>query len=351
MSWSQIVKKEKVMKNLNAFINESLSNKIVNNVIVRVGQNDKIICDIKKSNENRVLTDHTLFDMASVTKIIVTTSLALIAIDKGLIKTSDLVSKFYDVPEDKKQMTIFNLLTHTMGIMGISLLDSNGNYDEIGEYILSLDLHLPIGSNVRYSCPGFILLGKILEKVYGERLDKAFIKNVAKPLSMNESSYLPDRSLDIVNGNVLDGEEGLVADKNCRYLGGVCGNAGLFSNLNDVTKYTKTLLNYGAPLISKETFDVAIQNHTPNMIESRGLGFLYIDERYKQTGGLFPNGSIGHCGHTGQSIFVNLKTGLYVIVLSDATRSCYKKFTEDQYAKVKVFRHDLHQAIKLDLGL
>ena len=94
---------------------------------------------------------------------------------------------------------------------------------------------------------------------------------------------------------------------------------------------------------------MAAQNHTLGMSESRGLGFLYVDERYAQTGGLFPDGSIGHCGHTGQSVFVDYRSGLYVIILSDATVSTVRKYGKERYNEVMDMRSRLHAAIKQDM--
>jgi CubicO group peptidase (beta-lactamase class C family) len=106
------------------------------------------------------------------------------------------------------------------------------------------------------------------------------------------------------------------------------------------------LQNKGEPLIKEETFLLATQNHTFGMSESRGLGFLYVDERYAQAGGLFENGAIGHCGHTGQSVFVDYRSGLYVIILSDATISTVKKYGSERYDEVVKMRARIHTAIK-----
>lgn len=85
------------------------------------------------------------------------------------------------------------------------------------------------------------------------------------------------------------------------------------------------------------------------MSESRGLGFLYEDDRYNQTGGLFSQGAIGHCGHTGQSVFVDYRSGLYAIILSDATISTVKKYGNERYYEVMDMRSRLHAAIKQDM--
>ena len=339
------------MHNLQKCVDTLLESKTVENIIVRVGRGDEILVDLKRTAEDRILTDETLFDMASVTKIVATTSLALIAIDKGMLSPSDKVEKFFPVPEDRRELTVFHLLTHTMGYGHKSLLKSERAYGEIEKYILSIPLDIPMGSNTRYSCPGFILLGRILESVYGMRLDEAFKKYVAEPLGMRDTGFLPDRTRDIVNANAKEELCGVVNDYNCRYLGGVAGNAGVFSNLKDMTVFAKMLLSRGAPLFSEETFISAAQNYTAEMEASRALGFLYVDGRYRQTGGLFPSGSIGHCGHTGQSVFVDSGSGLYVIVLSDATLSVARKLGKSSYDPVMQMRHDLHAAIKADLGL
>ena len=87
------------------------------------------------------------------------------------------------------------------------------------------------------------------------------------------------------------------------------------------------------------------------MSESRGLGFLYVDRRYEQTGDLFADGAIGHCGHTGQSVFVDYRTGFYTIILTDVTVCIQRKYGAEDYGRVKSMRRRLHAAIKRDLEM
>ena len=339
------------MKHLKLCIEELFENNTVKNLIVRVGNRDSVFCDIKRSSEERTLTDTTLFDMASVTKMIATTSLFFIASDRGLISTNDKVSKFFDVPEDKSEMTVWNLLTHTMGIGHKSMVKGECSYENVQNYILSIPSDIPIGSDVRYSCPGYILLGKILEQVLGYRLDKLFTELVAKPLGMEYTTFLPDRTLDIVNSNGSPESVGIVNDYNSRYLGGVAGNAGLFSCLRDVMRYVRVLISEGEPLFSKDILFEAIKNQTSRMSVSRGLGFVYADEKYERTGSLLPIGSVGHGGHTGQLVFADIKSGLYSIILSDLKPCVYKKFGEKDYTDIhnKVMS-DINTAVKKDIG-
>lgn len=336
------------MSCLEKAIDKLFAENIVKNVAVEYGIKGKICGSAYRSAE-KTIDENTLFDMASVTKIVCTTSLALIGLEKGLISLDDKVSKYFPCPEDKKEMSIFHLLTHTMGIGHKDFRLCKDGYNGIAEYILSLPSEVKIGTEVIYSCPGFILLAKILEKVFGERLDVLFEKYVANPLSMKNSGFKPIERKNIVNSNQNDEEIGLVNDYNCRYLGEVCGNAGLFSCISDLRNYKDMLLAYGSPIISKEWFEKAKKNYTENMSANRGLGFLYVEQSYPQTAKIFPDGSIGHCGHTGQSIFVDVNSGLYAIILSDATRTVHKKLGHESYDEVRAFRQQIHKAIKEDL--
>lgn len=336
------------MKNTENCIRHYFEDGILENVAIRVGKADNVLFDIYQS-KNDFVDECTLFDIASVTKIVATTSLALIALEQDLLSLDDKVGDYLQCPKDKDSLTIRHLLTHMIGIGYKDLRQDGYTYDNIEDYILHLPSDIPIGTNVLYSCSGFILLGKILEKVYGNKLNEVFQEKVAKPLKMFDTTYLPDKDNHFVNSNIPEEERGVVNCHNGRFLGGVTGQAGVFSNVADLTKYVGMLLQHGAPLIGREWFDKAIQNYTPGMNEARGLGFMYVDENYMQTGDLFPTGSIGHCGHTGQSVFVDLKSGLYVIILSDATISTVKKYGNEHYGEVMRMRRDIHNAIKEDL--
>ena len=331
------------MRNLEEQLDGLIAEKTVKNIFIRVGRWDKVLYDTHRGEVN----ENTLFDMASVTKIYATTSLALIAIDKGWLSVENTVKDFY--PECTKDWTVFNLLTHTIGIGYKQLWVIEGASDNVAKAVWDIPCDIPVGENVLYSCPALILLGKVLEKIYGKSLDEAFDEYVKKPLGLQSAQFCPTRRTNIVNANEQDEKLGIVNDLNCQFLGGVAGNAGLFSDIEDTTKYVQWLLHKGAPLIRERTFEQAVRNYTADKSESRGLGFLYVDERYGQTGELFENGTIGHCGHTGQSVFLDYKTGLYVIILSDATLSTVKKYGGERYAEVVDMRKNLHNAIKKDL--
>ena len=337
---------------LDKCINRLITNGTLLNAAIRAGTGDEILIDSYFSHTDHELCEKTLFDMASVTKIVSTTSLALIAIDRGLLTVSDKISEFYAVPDDKKELTVENLMCHTMGIGHKDLRADGVNYDNIAEHILSIPCDTKIGTDYSYSCPAFILLGKILEKVFGESLDVLFTQYVAKPLGMNDTCYLPSLKDHRFAPCNFRGEKHRVNDYNCDFLGGIAGNAGVFSNITDMTAFAKMLLSKGSPIIKSKTFTEAVKNHSgENFPLSRALGFLYVDKKYDQTGKLFPKGSVGHCGHTGQSLFVHPGSGLYAIILTDATATLAKKSPDMSYdySIVCDMRKQIHNAIAEDL--
>ena len=325
------------MNSLEQCIKNYKNKGLIEHIAVRVGDRNGILTEYYDGAANT-----TLFDMASVTKIVVTTMLTLMLMEDAHLSLGESMRWIFRGAENPVE--IKHLLTHTCGI-GHKPLNIEGNtYDNIADYIMDIPRDINLGTDVLYSCPGFILLGKIVERKLGMSLDVAFKKYIAEPLDMSYSGYRPS-SDNIVNANKTEELRGIVNDYNCQFLGGVAGNAGLFSNIVDMTKYVKMLLDFGAPLLrSPLTFKNAITNHTKGMSASRGLGFLIVDENYKQTGSLFKPGAFGHGGHTGQSVFCDINSGLYAIILSDAT------LHSDNYEQVKKFREDIHNAIADDLN-
>ncbi len=323
-------------------LDDLVSQNAVENAFVRVGIGDRILCDAARGPVNA----ETRFDMASVTKIMATTSLALRAMDRGMLSPDTTADEFFPC---NRTITVRNMLTHTIGFGHKSLNIEGNTYDNIAEYILNIAPDTPTGTRVHYCCPAFILLGKILERIYGMRLDRAFSEYVAKPLGLTDTTFLPTDKTNMVASNPSPDETGMVNDYNCRFLGGVAGNAGLFSNAADVTKYVRCLLNGGEPLFSERTLALAAKNQTEGLNEARGLGFVYVDGRDPQTAALFPVGSIGHCGHTGQSVFLDLKSKFFVVILSDAKNCVVKKYEHGHYEEVKEMRKRLHEAIKTDM--
>lgn len=335
------------MKQVERCVNALFEEQRLRHMAMRVGTSDGVLLDYYRSADETV-NAATRFDMASVSKILSVTQLTLIAWERGLLDIEDPVSRYF--PHDG-ELKLRHLLTHTLGMGGQNLRQSGVTNDTVASYILSLTADFPLDGEVRYSCPGFILMGKIVEQVFGAPLDELFAAYVTEPLGMTRTAYRPTDTVNMVNANLPEAEKGLVNDNNCRFLGGVAGNAGVFSCVEDLTRFCGMLLRNGEPLYRKDTFLQAIKNYTPGKAEARGLGFVYVDERFPQTGELFSVGSVGHCGHTGQFVFVDPNADRYAIILTDATRCHDITFDDDRYDLVMQMRADLCNAAKHDLAL
>lgn len=303
------------------------------------------------SSRGDVLTDTTLCDMMSVTKILATTSLVLIALSEGKMHLDDtLGTLFEEAPEHLKPIKVVELLTHTSGLRH-SFLPLEGapyTHSEALKEQWKKKLFSVPGESCVYACNNMILLALALERIYGEELDKLFYKRVAKPLELKNTHFLCDENADRITCTRQENTY-ICDDPSARRIGGVAGHAGVFSCLADMEKYAKELLGGLEKIIPPEVFEAAKKNYTPHLKESRGLGFLYVDERYKQTGRLFSDGSIGHCGHSGQSVFVDFEKEMFVVILSNTT-FCHACRGETYEHTIK-FREDLHNAIANDLGI
>ena len=180
------------------------------------------------------------------------------------------------------------------------------------------------GTRVQYSCTGFILLGQLLECLYGLPLNELALQEVFWPLKMKNTSYLP------AGGNIASTEmqddgfclTGVVHDENARFLGGVSGNAGVFSTMDDLALFVQMLaaegeLPDGSRYLCPATVRLSMQNRTPGMAQGRGLGFALPWYENGYTGDLFPKETIGHTGFTGTSFSYDPTTGLYLIFLTN----------------------------------
>lgn len=270
------------------------------------------------------ITENTLFDLASLSKIVSTTMLTLKAIEQGRLCLDDKLEQFFEHTYDKGEITIQNLMTHTSGLaphLPLYLLNITPAmvFDKI--------LEAPFGSRTNreavYSCLGYILLGKILEDVYAAPLDELAHKLVFAPLGMNDTTYHPKekRNMPIAATEYSNDLKryicGIPNDENCRFLGGVSGNSGVFSNLQDMVKFCTMLSNWGSGYLSLSMFGAAVRNYTHGFSENRGLGFLLSGDRPSFAGDLFSVGSYGHTGFTGTSMLVDRETGLYAILLTN----------------------------------
>ena len=269
----------------------------------------------------------TLFDMASVSKILGPTMIAFRFLEEGLLRLYDTVGDFFpDAPEDKRGITVLQLLTHTGGFKDhFYIFDHTDDPARAAEVILAQPLAQTPGSDPVYSCMGYILLGKLLEKIGGAPLDELAQKYVFAPLGMSHTGYHPagdiaPTEIDPVTGTLL---RGVVHDENARFLGGISANAGVFSNLEDMITFAKMLAcggktAAGEAYLSPAMLRTALENRTPASAgEYRGLGFNLARSPRNFLGDLMGPRSYGHTGFTGTSIAVDPDTGLWVVLLTN----------------------------------
>lgn len=294
--------------------------------------------------------EHTRYDLASITKPLVVGMLTLRAMESGKLCLWDRLGAFIDTPADKRDITIAQILTHTAGFPnGIHLWSLADTPEQTAEVLLNAPLASPPGTRVQYCCAGYILLGQLLECLYGMELSELAMQEVFWPLKMRATGYLP------VDGNIAatemqdDGRclQGVVHDENARFLRGVSGNAGVFGNMDDLALFVQMLaaegaLPDGSRYLCPATVRLAMQNHTPGMAQGRGLS-LYLprfDNGY--IGDLFPPETVGHTGFTGTSFTLDPTTGLYVILLTN--RICPSRDSLDIYRVRRLVHNTVYAA-------
>jgi len=271
------------------------------------------------------VNEQTRYDIASLTKPLVVGMLTLRALESGKLCLWDRLGTFLDAPEDKRNITIRQLLTHTAGFPGgLHLWRMSDDPARAAELLLGARLISPPGARVQYCCAGYLLLGLLLECLYGQTLRELAVQEVFWPLRMTSTGYLPAGENIAPTERQEDGRllRGVVHDENARFLGGVAGNAGVFSTADDLALFMQMLaaegrLPDGTRYLSAPTVRLALRNHTEGLGQARGLGFYlpWYDDGY--TGDLFPRETVGHTGFTGTSFTLDPADGFYVILLSN----------------------------------
>lgn len=269
---------------------------------------------------------NTLYDIASMTKILCTTTLCLRAMETGRFYLQDTLGLFYEhLPEDKASITVQQLLTHSSGIIWHFFLSQQAaSPEEAIDAVLEYPLAYSPGSRTEYSCMGFMLLRGILERLYGGGLEEIFHREVAQPLGLAHTGFCPDPARAIAptvqqpDGSFL---RGVVHDENAQFLRGVSANAGLFSTLEDVARYVRMLACSGRldgqRYLSSATLRAAIRNYTPGCAHNRGLGFKLYGGTENFMGDLMSPASFGHTGFTGTSFAVEEPGGLWLVLLTN----------------------------------
>lgn len=294
---------------------------------------------------SEAMTVDTIFDLASLTKVMATTPSILKLVEDGRLSLDDPVAKWIPeflaggvrpeaaeprpVAKEREGITIRHLLTHQSGLPpGIFLSEGDfWGYDEGVRRAATVGLLEKPGTRFRYSDVNFILLGEIVRRVSGERIELFAAKQFFAPLGMTETGYRPAvESLARIAPTTVIADYGLlrgqVHDPTARRMEGIAGHAGLFGTVRDVAIYTRFFLTGKGPdgqtLLHPDTITKATTNQLPaGLGVARGLGWDISSTFGTQRGEKFPLAGFGHTGWTGTSIWVDPGSETFVILLTN----------------------------------
>src|SRR5918996_226184 len=329
-----------------SIVNDAIGRHELPGAVVLVGRSDELLYHAAFGNRAVLpsiepMTEDTIFDVASLTKVVATTTSVMQLVEQGRIRLNDTVAQF--IPEfarhGKERITIRHLLTHTSGLRPD--LDLAVEFEGADEAIRRAADETPTaapGERFIYSDINFFLLGDIVRRVAGERLDRYAREHIFEPLGMAETAFLPPESWRplvaptercrpltwpcAAGDAAVPFLRGIVHDPTARRMGGVAGHAGLFSTASDLARFCRMLLAGGklgaTRILSPLTIERMTEPSTPAaMREVRGLGWDIETTYSANRGDLFSAGSFGHTGFTGTSLWMDPRTASYVIFLSN----------------------------------
>lgn len=286
----------------------------------------------------KLVTPSTIFDLASVTKVVATTTLAMRLYDRDILsldtRLGDILPKFVAGAAsdfDRNRVTIRSLLAHSSGLPGyVRLFERHPTPDSMFDALLHLPLETAPGTRAEYSDIGFMLLGKALEVLSGKSLDQSFQSEIAAPLMLETARFNPplewrDRIPPTENDttfrhHIIQGE---VQDENCFVLGGVAAHAGLFANALDVLRFAACILDEGRTpggeqLFQPETVRLFATRQTSPEGTTRALGWD-TPSIPSSSGRFFSPNSIGHLGYAGTSLWIDPARRLAMGLLTNRT--------------------------------
>ncbi|MBV9880803.1 MAG: beta-lactamase family protein [Gemmatirosa sp.] len=302
--------------------------------------------------ESQAVDEHTVYDLASLTKVVGTTTAIMVLYDEGKIDLDAPVRQYLPAftGGQKDRVTVRQLLTHHSGLPpGRDLWRSARNPEEAREQVLATPLVCRPGECYEYSDLGADVLGFLVETVSGQRLDRFLDERVFRRLGMTDTFFLPPAAVRYrtaptevspPRGYPLKGE---VHDENAYALGGVAGHAGLFSTAADLSIYAQMLLNGGEYGGERIVADSTVRLFTERAVGTRGLGWDTCNNR-GSCGSLMGASSYGHTGYTGTSLWIDPDRDLFVVLLTNRVHAARAQRPAKVIADV---RADLADAAEL----
>jgi uncharacterized protein YbbC (DUF1343 family) len=298
--------------------------------VVVVGRHDGILFERAYGSRALVpervpMTTETLFDLASLTKPVATATSIMILVDRGKIDLDARASVYVPELATLPPFTVRQLLVHTSGLPAITpMSDWSTVRADVIRHIAALKLKARPGERFLYSDVGFVVLQEIVQRVSGEGLDAFAADEIFRPLGMSDTGYLPGAALRVRaapteerDGGFITGE---VHDPRAFALGGVSGNAGVFSTGRDMARFARAMLEHGAledhRLFSDKTFERFVARQVTSK-GGRALGWDIDSVFATHRSPLFSPLAFGHGGYTGTAMWIDPKRDLFVVFLSN----------------------------------
>jgi CubicO group peptidase (beta-lactamase class C family) len=294
----------------------------------------------------RPMAADTLFDLASLTKVVATTTTVLTLVSADRLALGDPVIRYLPGFTACREgpVTIRHLLTHTSGLPDTrKFYQWCASREDLLQDLLATSLEAPPGIRVAYSDLGFIALGEIVAAVTGEPLDAAVRRLVTGPLGMSRTEFTPSGPPErfAATERRADGTPwtGVVHDENARLMGGVAGHAGLFSTAADLAAFTGWWVSDTDGPVAAPLRREAESCQTVGLGGCRALGWVSAGDRFDILGGHWPPSAVSHSGFTGTSLALDPVSGVWTVLLTNGVH-----FGRDATA-VKALRRDVHAAV------
>jgi len=296
------------------------------------------------------VTAASLFDLASLTKVMATAAMAMILYERGLldleVAVTAIVPEFAGDDPRRREVTLRMLLAHSSGLPAYEKLYLRAKTrEDLLHAAFTTPLTTAPGVRVEYSDIGFIVLGVALERLADEPLDAFCQREIFGPLGMTRTTFNPAPALrnsipptaddHSFRHRVIQGE---VQDENASVLGGVAGHAGLFSTAEDLAIFAHAMLNGGHPILRRETVELFSRRESTPAGTSRALGWD-TPSTPSQSGKYFSSRSFGHLGYTGTSLWIDPERQLSIALLTNRT------WPDCQNQAIKQVRPAFHDAV------
>lgn len=348
-------------KPLDALMKQGVADSVFPGATIAVRYHDKILYHkgfgrLTYDKQSEPVDTTILYDLASLTKAVATTSIIMQLVDHDSLSIHDPVAKYLPAfaAHGKEKVTIEHLLRHTSGLRAHTLFSKTcSTPDAVYATITADSLLFAPGSATLYSDLGFITLGRIIATITGKGLDVNFRERFSKPLGMQTTMFTPPATIRERIAPVeadanwpLQTPRPLVHDQNAALLGGIAGHAGLFSSTGDLLRFTRMLMHGGISDSSRLVKQETVAAFTARTDAERALGWdLRSLHGPSSSGTYFSTRSYGHLGYTGTSIWIDPDNDLEVILLTN------RVYPDSKNIRIRKFRPLIHDTVVQCIGI